>query len=366
MTRGFTLVSMLMAGGSGLFLYEAKHHTQILDREIGKTIKQTEQARERIGLLKAEWTLLNEPDRLAELARAHLNLTTLQPSQFIAPEDLASKLPTPVAPTAPEPTTEPEPEPPPAPAVAQAAPLPPDPNPAAPPPPAPVPLATPAPEPRTATELKPIKPSEPRPVQGHPRQPATRLVQSAIAAPLAPRPIVAVPVSPVPANGHGQARGGFGETLLRGARANSRPFPTPPVPPPELMAPADSGSHAYSATAHAMARPGFGEAFLRGRANAGKDHGPPPVPEPPLMQSASGAPPVRAAARDGLSDARLRGTRLNATTDPVPRPVTEPEYGAPSVSAATVPGGFGEALLRGTRANPRTDPAPQPVPDPEP
>ncbi len=73
MIRPFTLrLHAAWPAASGLYLYQCKHRAQMLDREIGSTVKQTEAARERIGMLRAEWALLNEPDRLAELApRAH-------------------------------------------------------------------------------------------------------------------------------------------------------------------------------------------------------------------------------------------------------------------------------------------------------
>src|SRR4051794_40621719 len=87
-----TLASMLMAGASGLFLYQSKHQVQVLDREVGKVVKLTEQTRERIGILRAEWALLNEPDRISELARTRLGLTTLQPSQFVGLNELATRL----------------------------------------------------------------------------------------------------------------------------------------------------------------------------------------------------------------------------------------------------------------------------------
>ena len=35
MIRPFTVLSMLLAGGTGLYLYQAKHSAQMLEREIG-------------------------------------------------------------------------------------------------------------------------------------------------------------------------------------------------------------------------------------------------------------------------------------------------------------------------------------------
>ncbi len=109
MIRPITIVTMLMAGGSGLYLYQTKHRALLLDREITHTIKQTEVARERITALRAEWALLNEPERLAELNTQHLGLRTLSPSQFVALSDLAARLPAPLPPGSvvlPEPSEE--------------------------------------------------------------------------------------------------------------------------------------------------------------------------------------------------------------------------------------------------------------------
>ena len=96
MIRPFTCVCVLMAAGSGLYLYQTKHRSQMLDREIARTIKQTETVRERSVVLRGEWALLSEPERLAELSRQHLGLRTLQPTQFAALGDLAARLPGPL------------------------------------------------------------------------------------------------------------------------------------------------------------------------------------------------------------------------------------------------------------------------------
>lgn len=105
MIRPLTCVCMLLAGGSGLYLYQSKHQAQMLDREIARTLKAAETARDRIGVLRGEWALLNEPDRLAGLSQLHLGLKTLTPGQFVTAAELGARLP-PVAmpgvPAAPE------------------------------------------------------------------------------------------------------------------------------------------------------------------------------------------------------------------------------------------------------------------------
>ncbi len=97
MIRPFTFLCMVGALGSGLYLYQCKHQAQVLDREIARTIKQTEAARDRIGMLRAEWTQLNQPERVSDLARAHTSLQTAKPTQFVSAGELASRLPAPVA-----------------------------------------------------------------------------------------------------------------------------------------------------------------------------------------------------------------------------------------------------------------------------
>ena len=100
MIRPLTCVCMLLAGGTGLYLYQSKHQAQMLDREVARSLKAADAARERIGVLRGEWALLNEPDRLAALSQAHLGLKTLVPGQFVTAAELAARLPSPVVPGA--------------------------------------------------------------------------------------------------------------------------------------------------------------------------------------------------------------------------------------------------------------------------
>ncbi len=102
MIRPFTCLCMMLAAGAGLYLYQEKHRAQVLDREIMRVVKATDVARERTGMLRAEWALLNEPERLAALAERHLALKPLSPGQFVQLADLASRLPAPVIPGSPE------------------------------------------------------------------------------------------------------------------------------------------------------------------------------------------------------------------------------------------------------------------------
>lgn len=117
MIRPITCVTFLLAAGSGLYLYQTKHKVHVLDAQIEQVVHQTEQVREQTRVLHAEWTLLDQPDRLQQLASQFLALQPTQPSQFTTAADLDSRLPQPMAPLPTPPPTVEEP-----PLVANAAP----------------------------------------------------------------------------------------------------------------------------------------------------------------------------------------------------------------------------------------------------
>jgi len=93
MIRPLTIVTFLMACGSGLYLYQSKHEAQVLDRTIEKTVRDTIVYREQSRLLAADWTMLNDPEMLRRYADTYLALKTISPSQFTSLADLDSRLP---------------------------------------------------------------------------------------------------------------------------------------------------------------------------------------------------------------------------------------------------------------------------------
>ena len=105
MIRPITVLTFILACGSGMYLYQAKHRVHLLDQQIDQTVRQTEILRGQSRALHAEWMLLNDPDRLHRLAAQYL--TTLQPvapTQFTDLADLDSRLPA-VAPPPPAAST---------------------------------------------------------------------------------------------------------------------------------------------------------------------------------------------------------------------------------------------------------------------
>jgi hypothetical protein len=96
MFRPLTFITLAMACGSGLYLYQVKHQAQMLDRQIDRTVRSIDATRAQVRELSAEWTLEGNPERLQQLAMQFLpNDQPVQPSQFIGLADLDAKLPAP-------------------------------------------------------------------------------------------------------------------------------------------------------------------------------------------------------------------------------------------------------------------------------
>jgi hypothetical protein len=94
MIRSVTLLCALLAAGSGLFLYQTKHQAQLLDLRIRRVREATAALREHASVLRADYALLNDPQRLADLAAAHLpDLKPTQPAQWSTLAELDRRLP---------------------------------------------------------------------------------------------------------------------------------------------------------------------------------------------------------------------------------------------------------------------------------
>ncbi len=95
MINPMTCVCVLMAAGSGLYLFQEKQQVHLLDRRIEQVLHAADAAHARTGMLRAEYALLNDPSRLQELARQHLpSLVNTEPTQFANLAELDRRLPT--------------------------------------------------------------------------------------------------------------------------------------------------------------------------------------------------------------------------------------------------------------------------------
>jgi cell division protein FtsL len=84
------VITVLVAG---YFLYDLEHATRGVEREIAKTERQLDEARESIKLLNAEWSSLTRPERIQKLAEQHLALEPTKATQFVSVEELLTRVP---------------------------------------------------------------------------------------------------------------------------------------------------------------------------------------------------------------------------------------------------------------------------------
>ncbi|MBR0655692.1 cell division protein FtsL, partial [Plastoroseomonas arctica] len=97
MFRPLTFLCMFVAAGAGYYLYQVKQSVAQLERELRDVRRQTEAALERAQVLRAEWALLNEPDRLRQVVARHLVLEPMTPTQFVRFADLPRRVNAPQA-----------------------------------------------------------------------------------------------------------------------------------------------------------------------------------------------------------------------------------------------------------------------------
>ena len=85
------LILLTVAVGSGLFL--VKYRVQNLEDQLQTLNRDIADDRERIHVLRAEWSHFNEPDRLRALAGRHLDMMPVQSGQVVVHEKMGENLP---------------------------------------------------------------------------------------------------------------------------------------------------------------------------------------------------------------------------------------------------------------------------------
>lgn len=90
MFRAFNTAVFICLGLGGLFLLEQEVRT--LEQQKRRLTTQVEESTESLRILKAEWSYLSSPSRLAELNRRYLGLAPLATSQIVNQGQLAALL----------------------------------------------------------------------------------------------------------------------------------------------------------------------------------------------------------------------------------------------------------------------------------
>jgi hypothetical protein len=118
MIRFASLLWLALVAVTGFATFKVKYTVQDIEDELSKARRQTIAEQQEIHVLRAEWTALNQPERLADLNRRFLSLAAVTPKQLQRKiEDIPLRpVPEPAEPLiasapAPEPATPPQPAP---------------------------------------------------------------------------------------------------------------------------------------------------------------------------------------------------------------------------------------------------------------
>jgi hypothetical protein len=79
--------------GSAGYAYSIKYETLYHAEQVAKLKSRLQKERDGIAVLKAEWALLNRPDRLQEIADRHLDIQPMHIQQMARLTDIPARAP---------------------------------------------------------------------------------------------------------------------------------------------------------------------------------------------------------------------------------------------------------------------------------
>jgi hypothetical protein len=82
MIRFTSLLWLALVAVTGFATFKIKYAVQDIEEELNRVRRQTVAEQQEIHVLRAEWTALNQPERLADLNRRFLSLAALSPKQL--------------------------------------------------------------------------------------------------------------------------------------------------------------------------------------------------------------------------------------------------------------------------------------------
>jgi cell division protein FtsL len=72
-------------------IYQVKYETRALDTDIAVLNKKIDEERDAIAVLRAEWSLLNRPERIERLAQKYLKLVPAKPAQLVTLDSVTDR-----------------------------------------------------------------------------------------------------------------------------------------------------------------------------------------------------------------------------------------------------------------------------------
>jgi cell division protein FtsL len=72
-------------------IYQVKYEAHALDGQIVTLNKQIDSERDSLAVLRAEWSLLNRPERIERLAEKYLKLAPARPQQLVTLDEVKDR-----------------------------------------------------------------------------------------------------------------------------------------------------------------------------------------------------------------------------------------------------------------------------------
>ncbi len=88
MTRVAGALFFLTAVSAALFLFHIRQQVREMEEELGIAQRNILRHQEAIQVLRTEWSYLNRPARIAELAERYLDMQQLLARQFVSFEEI--------------------------------------------------------------------------------------------------------------------------------------------------------------------------------------------------------------------------------------------------------------------------------------
>ena len=95
MMRSATFGGLVIGSLLAVFVFAIKYEVQDLEVDVANLNRSIERERQSIHVLLAEWSHLNDPARIQELAREHLGLGGISAGQVAEIEQIPMRIDTP-------------------------------------------------------------------------------------------------------------------------------------------------------------------------------------------------------------------------------------------------------------------------------
>jgi cell division protein FtsL len=83
MLRFVNICLVLGLAALATVIYQVKYQARSLDEKIVLLQRQIEEERDSLAVVRAEWSLLNRPERIERLAKKYLELNPAHPQQIV-------------------------------------------------------------------------------------------------------------------------------------------------------------------------------------------------------------------------------------------------------------------------------------------